>query len=139
MKQMLTEHEGSKAHGYLDTSGLMHVGVGRNIDANGGIGLSDDEIDLLLDNDVVRVMRELAKALPWYKQLDEVRQDVLVMMSFNLGLPRLLKFEKAIAAAQAGHYDTAAVEMLDSRWAKQVGDRAVVLSIMMESGKYPDG
>ena len=136
---MLTEHEGSKAHGYLDTSGLMHVGVGRNIDANGGIGLSDDEIDLLLDNDVVRVMRELAKALPWYKQLDEVRQDVLVMMSFNLGLPRLLKFEKAIAAAQAGHYDTAAVEMLDSRWAKQVGDRAVVLSIMMESGKYPDG
>lgn len=141
LKKMLAEHEGRREFAYQDSSEppKWHIGVGRNIDANGGIGLSNDEIDMLLDNDVVRVMRELANALPWYKQIDEVRQDVLVMMSFNLGLPRLLKFEKAIAAMQAGHFETAAAEMLDSRWHSQVGARARVLAAMMETGTYPDG
>lgn len=138
---MLTEHEGKRQFAYQDSSESpkWHIGVGRNIDADGGLGLSPEEIDFLLENDIVRSMKELANAFPWYSTLDEVRQDVLVMMAFNLGLPRLRGFNNALAACQAGDYEVCAAEMLDSRWHSQVGARARVLARMMATGEYPDG
>ena len=45
-------------------------------------------------------------------------------MCFNMGAPRLGQFKKFIAAINDGNWNTAAVEMMDSRWAKQVGVRA---------------
>ena len=136
---MLTEHEGKRQFAYQDSGDKWHIGVGRNIDEGGGLGLSDDEIDFLLENDIVRCMKELANAFPWYSSLDEVRQDVLVMMAFNLGLTRLRGFNRALAACQAGDYEVCAAEMLDSRWAEQIGDRSRVLSTMMATGEYADG
>jgi len=57
-------------------------------------------------------------------------------MAFNMGVPRLCKFKKMWAAIYAGDYNTAAIEMLDSRWATQVGTRAIKLSKAMEEGKF---
>ena len=134
---MLEAHEGKRNKAYQDPGGKWHIGIGRNIDPS-GLGLSDEEVLYLLDNDIVRVMRELAGAFPWYSQLDQTRQDALVMIAFNLGLTRLRKFEKALSALSVSNYSAAKIEFLDSLWSKQVGHRAEVLATMIETGEYPD-
>jgi lysozyme len=113
----------------------MTIGVGRNIDPNGGLGLSEDEIDYLLENDLRRCERELGR-FSWFDDLDMVRQDALINMCFNLGFTRLLKFKNMLAAIAEGRYSLAAVEALDSKWAKQVGDRAKELAYQIETGTY---
>lgn len=136
LREMLKRHEGVKAHAYKCTAGKITVGVGRNIDSDGGIGLSDEEIDFLLDNDIVRCIQELNGVFPWFNSLDTVRSDAIIDICFNLGLPRLMLFQKAIKAMKAGDYETAADEFFDSRWAKQVGNRAIEICEMIRTGKY---
>jgi lysozyme len=59
-------------------------------------------------------------------------------MLFNLGLRDFVGFKRMIAAIQRKDYESAADEMTLSRWAKQVGDRDLVLCQMMRSGKFPE-
>ena len=117
---------------------MITVGVGRNIDENGGLGLSDDEIDYLLENDIKRCKQELI-ALPWFVDLDSVRQDAIINLCFNLGMTRLLGFKNALAAMEAGDHPKAADEFYDSRWAKQVGSRADEVCEMIRTGRYGEG
>jgi len=138
LSEMLRRHEGVETHAYVDTVGKVTIGVGRNIDVNGGMGLSDTEIKYLLSNDISRVELELYNTFDWFDDLGEARGDAMVDICFNLGLPRLLKFKKALAAMDAEDYDTAAYEFLNSRWADQVGNRAIELAEMIRSGSYDD-
>jgi lysozyme len=108
--------------------------VGRNLEDR---GITREEAAYLLANDITTEERELLRALPWVAQLDEVRQRVLLDMSFNLGLVGLLGFKNTLATIRAGDYSKAAAMMLDSRWASQVGERAERLSRMMATGKDP--
>ena len=62
-----------------------------------------------------------------FGELPDPVQQILVNMMFNMGRPRLSKFKKMNSAIAEGDWKTAAVEMMDSRWARQVGDRAVRL------------
>jgi len=101
-----------------------------------GLGLSHDEIEYRLQNDVKRCIEELDSNFPLYRNLCEARRDAMINLCFNLGLPRLKKFVKALAAMEAGNYQEAAVEFLDSRWAKQVGARALEVTHMIRSGEY---
>ena len=133
--EMLRKHEGVETHAYKCTAGKTTIGVGRNIDPNGGIGLSNDEIDYLLANDVERVDAELFQVFSWYDDLDDPRKDAIMDMCFNMGLPRLMQFKKALGAMSAKNYDSAAVEFLDSRWAKQVGQRAISITDIIRSGE----
>ena len=134
--EMLRLHEGVETHAYKCTADKITIGVGRNIDPAGGIGLTDDEIDYLLSGDVKRVQVELINTFTWFSELDEVRKDAMTDICFNIGLPRLLKFEKSLAAMSIGDYDRAADEFLDSRWANQVGARAITITDMIRSGDY---
>ena len=134
--EMLRKHEGVETHAYVDTVGKVTIGVGRNIDKNGGIGLSQREIDYLLASDVERVEAELSRAFEWYDSLNDARKDAMMDMCFNMGLPRLSKFKKSLAAMSNRHYEIAAVEFLDSRWAVQVGQRAITISEMIRTGEY---
>jgi len=52
LTEMLKRHEGVKTHAYKCSASKITVGVGRNIDPKGGIGLTEDEIDYLLQNDI---------------------------------------------------------------------------------------
>ena len=133
---MLKQHEGKRHFAYKCSAGKWTIGVGRNIDENGGIGLSEEEIDYLLDADIVRCLRELS-VFEWFSDLDEVRQDAMVSLCLNLGLTRLRKFEKALQAMKYNLYEEAATEFLDSRWASQVGYRANELAEMIRTGDYP--
>ena len=134
--EILKRHEGVETHAYTDSVGKITIGVGRNIDPSGGIGLSTGEINHLLSNDISRVEKELYNTFDWFDSLDDVRGDALVNICFNLGLPRLMKFKKALAAMEDGDYNLAAIEWLDSVWAEQVGQRAIELSLMIETGEY---
>ena len=136
--EMLKRHEGVESHAYECSEGKITVGVGRNIDQEGGIGLSDDEVDYLLQNDVERVIKELATEYTWFGDLDDVRRDAMVDISFNLGATRLRLFKRALAAMEEADYKVAATEFLDSKWAKQVGGRALELTDMISSGEYSD-
>ena len=134
--EMLRAHESVETYAYTCSAGKITIGVGRNIDSGGGLGLSDDEIDYLLANDVKRVNDELLGAFGWYKTLGTERKDAIMDMCFNMGLPRLMQFKKALAAMAKGDYVTASAEFLDSKWATQVGMRAVTITDIIESGEY---
>ena len=125
-------HEGVRSKVYLDTEGIETIGVGRNLVDR---GLSDDEIELMLANDIRDFQEEVESAFPWWSDMDDVRQRVVVDMAFNMGLGSLSKFVNTLAHIENGRYEEASVEMLDSKWARQVGDRANVLSDMMKTGE----
>ena len=71
--EQLKRHEGVETHAYECSSGKLTIGVGRNIDPEGGIGLSMDEIEYLLSNDILRCIKEISTEYPWFGDLDEVR------------------------------------------------------------------
>jgi lysozyme len=127
--ETLKRHEGVKAFAYQCTADKTTIGVGRCVDEDGGIGLSDDEIEYLLLNDIERC--------DWYRSLTKPRRDAMINLCFNLGLTRLRGFVKALEAMSRGQYDVAADEFMDSRWATQVGDRAVEVTELIRTGDYP--
>lgn len=130
----LRRDEGVRRSAYQDSVGLWTIGVGRLIDAKKGAGLSDDEINYLLLNDVAKVRAELDAAIPWWKTLDPVRQRCLLNMAFNLGVSGLLGFTNTLAAVKAHDWNRAAAGMIASKWSSQVGARAVRLAQMMKTG-----
>lgn len=130
---MIKRHEGLKLTAYKDTEGILTIGYGRNLE---GRGISIQEAEMMLDNDISDCMAQLRVNLPYFDVLDSVRQDVLINMCFNLGWPGLQKFKLTLTHIQHGDYAMAAEAMMDSKWSKQVGDRAVELSEMMRTGKY---
>lgn len=134
--KMLKRHEGVKSHAYRCSENFITVGVGRNIDSDGGLGLSEDEIDYLLANDIRRCRAELEEGFDWFGELDGIRQDALIDFNFNVGLTTFLKFKKFIAAMKKNDWPTAAKELLSSKYAKQVGARADEIAAMITSGDY---
>ena len=130
-KQLLRD-EGFRSRPYKDTVGILTVGIGRNLEA---VGIRKDEAIYMLQNDIEECERHLDSTLPWWRYLPAARQSALVNMCFNLGVSRLLKFKKFLAALNQQKYEDAAKEMLNSKWAEQVGQRAVRLSKQIETGE----
>ena len=134
--EMLKRHEGVEHHIYRCSAGFWTIGSGRNVDPNGGLGLSDDEVDYLLENDIARVIKELSSEYAWFNDLDDVRKDAMIDISFNLGATRLRGFKKALAAMEVADYTLAAKEFLDSKWSRDVKGRAHELASMIATGEY---
>mgnify|MGYP003141361320 CR=1 FL=1 len=134
-RQLITRHEGRRARMYLDSLGNETIGVGRNLKAR---GLSADEIDLLLTNDLDHAEKDaITWAGPVWLYLSPVRRHVIVDMAFNMGLPRLRGFKRFRAAVRRQDWESAAAEMIDSRWYVQVKGRAKTLVKMMRTGEWP--
>ncbi len=133
--EQLKRHEGFSSKPYRCTAGRLTIGYGRNLDAN---GITEEEADRMLSSDLADVIQALCVRLPIYNDptVSHVRLSVLDNMAFNLGVSGLLQFKKMIAAFEKRDYDTAAKEMLNSKWAKQVKGRAVELSEQMRTGKW---
>lgn len=137
LRDLLEDHEGRVNHAYQDSLGYWTIGVGHLIDKRRGGSLPDHVIDLLLQWDIAKKSGELFRALPWARDLDEVRQAVLIDMTFNLGIAGLLGFKNTLAAVKEKRWDDAAKGMMQSKWARQVGRRALALADMMRSGRWP--
>ncbi len=132
LKQQLINHEGTRLMPYLCSAGYLTIGVGRNLAQK---GISQTEADYLLENDIAE-FTELVKASIDTSQCNEPRLAVLINMAFNLGIDGLLKFKNTLQSIENGQYDLAAIQMLDSLWATQVGDRANQLALQMETGQW---
>ena len=133
----LRRDEGVRYEPYKDTLGIDTVGVGHNLKAK-PLGLiyplTDAEVDRLLAFDLDDVFAGLDKHLPWWRDLSQARQRVLANMVFNMGIAGVLTFKNTLSEIQRGHYQIAADNMLKSKWAKQVGQRANRLARMMVEG-----
>lgn len=132
LKAQLRLHEGVRLTPYTCTAGKLTIGVGRNLI---DVGISAREAEYLLDSDIDRTLTALVDALPWVLGLSDVRMRVLIDMAFNLGMQGLLGFKRTLHAVQTRDYEGAARGMLDSKWAGQVGERAVTLARMMATGE----
>ena len=120
----LREEEGWSSTIYKCSENKMSLGYGRNVDPDGGIGITREEGEFMLANDVRRTVQELENAFPQLGDLDQPRTAVLIELCFQLGLPTLRKFSNMLAGLWAGDNDLAAHELLDSRYARQVPARA---------------
>lgn len=132
LREQLIRHEGVRLKPYRCTAGKLTIGVGRNLD---DVGISKEEALYLLDNDIAKAESTLLQALPWVKDLDEQRRNVLINMTFNMGIDGLLGFKNTLSLIQAKRYEEAAKNMLQSKWAMQVGNRAVYLAKVMDTGE----
>jgi len=146
----LKRHEGFRSQMYMDTCipPKETIGYGYNLSANPlrlssleinhahTKGVNEVEAERILKLMVSKCVDQLEEAIPFINKLDTVRQDILINMGFNMGLVGLLKFKKALLLVKAGDYTKASIEMLDSKWAKDVGNRALELSTQMKSGVY---
>lgn len=133
LTELIIRHEGLKLHPYRDTNGYLTIGVGRNLDTS---GISADEAYALLDHDITRCQLELLPYL-WYSNLDETRRGVIVELTFNVGLTKVLEFKKMITALKLLDFKTASKELGESTWATQVGvNRATNMSARLLTGKY---
>jgi lysozyme len=133
LEDQLIDHEGLELSLYKCTGDKWTIGVGRNLDDR---GITEDEARYLLKNDITIVEEELLRNKPSVADLDGVRQRVLVDMGFNLGIPILLKFQNMWTAIEDEDWIEASEQMLDSRWAKQVGRRAIRLADAMKTGEW---
>lgn len=125
------EQSGKHArHPYECPAGFTTIGWGRNLD---GKGISEDEADYMLVNDIKGAILDLNRTWPWWNEQPNQVRGVLLDMAMNMGMDKLAGFKKFAAALQTKQYQTAAVEMLDSKWAWQVGDRADELAEIVRS------
>lgn len=129
MIDRIKKHEGLRLKSYRCTAGKLTIGYGRNLEDN---GITEEEAHFLLMNDLEKSWDECCKAFSWISKMDKIRQGVIVELCFNMGLGRLKGFKKMLAACERGDYETASVEMLDSLWARQVGQRAKTLANIMK-------
>ena len=150
----LIEHEGMILTVYEDSLGIETIGIGRNLKDRGITkeeleymdipsmavvyehGITEADARYLALNDIRIVENELCRVHKCVENLDSVRQLILMDMAFNMGVPRLCKFVKMWNAIHEGRFDIAAMEMMDSRWARQVKSRSVKLSEAMRTGEF---
>lgn len=128
----ISEAEKFRAYPYPDR-GHWSIGYGRNLTAR---GVSRPEAWLLMENDVLDVTRELDEHLPWWQGLNAPRRAALVEMGYNLGVGGLRSFERMLDALKRGEFQRAEAEALDSRWHKQVGNRAKRIARQLRTGEW---
>jgi lysozyme len=132
----LRRDEGEKLHVYKDHLGYWTLGVGRLVDKRRGGGISAEESAYLLNNDINRIDADLRSRLAWFANLDEVRQEALINMAFQLGVEGLLKFRNTLAAIRDERYEHAAELARQSLWAKQTPERAKRVCLQISTGVW---
>lgn len=133
MIEQIKLHEGLRLMPYKCSEGFLTIGYGRNIQTR---GISPDEAEEMLLNDVSDVEESLARHSLLGKEHSDPRRAVIINMAFQLGINGLFKFKKTLEAYKKCEYELAAKEMLDSLWAKQTTSRAKALSDQMFTGEW---
>lgn len=128
--EMLKRHEGFRQFIYKCTAGKNTIGYGLNLDE----GITEEEASLLLDLRVKKIRYDLREVLSFYEGLSATRKDVLVNMAYNLGVGGLLKFKETLRLIGEGKFEEASIQMLKSKWATQVPNRAKELSKLFSRG-----
>jgi lysozyme len=131
--KLLTRDEGLRLKPYRCTAGKLTIGVGRNLE---DVGITKEEAEQMLANDISRVTVDIVKRIPWALKLDDARFSVIHSMVFQMGIGGVMNFRKFLNALQMGDYVKASIEMMDSKWAQHDSPaRAKRLAEVMRSGK----
>lgn len=128
----LYRDEGEVLHAYQDTLGFWTIGIGRLIDERKGGGITKDESNSLLLNDIKTHTLRVIEKLPWAIGLSEARLGVLINMHFQLG-DGVFLFTVTLGLVKAKKYTAASKEMLASKWAQQTPARAKRLAEQMRT------
>lgn len=131
MATRLQGEEGYRQYPYKDIKGILTIGIGRNLETN---GINHDESLYLVKNDIIRVVNELQKSLPWFSKLNSNCQIALIDLGFNLGVPKLLSFTDFIAFIEQGKYKEAADDLLSTEYAKELPYRAQSVANLIVEG-----
>lgn len=131
MEDLLKQQEGLRLQKYFCTAGILTIGYGHNLEK----GITKDTAEFIFKEDLKEVATSLTP-YTWFQKLNEVRRGVIINMVFNLGLSRFLLFKRFIEALEEENFDLASKEMLNSKWASQVGFRSTHLSEIMKHGKF---
>jgi|TARA_R110002020_G_scaffold58495_6_gene160390 lysozyme len=142
LEDLLSLHEGVRLKAYDDATGKtvkpgdtvlgnVTIGIGRNLIGN---GITTREMKALLKNDIIRA-RKRAERYKWFSAMNPPRQAVIVSLIFNMG--NIDSFVRMRAAIAVKDWETSAMELLDSKYSRDVGDRCLILSDMLRSGKWP--
>lgn len=140
LQTMLERDEGRKYQAYPDpltrgdpwTIGIGHTGP----EVHQGLQWDDTQIDTAFASDTGIAESECRANFPWFDQLNDARQAVLISMCFQMGIHRLLAFVNTLAMIGAGNYAGASDGMLDSVWAYQTPSRAARLAYQMKTGLW---
>jgi lysozyme len=131
--EQLKIHEGMKLKPYKCTAGKLTIGIGRNLE---DVGITMEEAEYFLQNDIAEARSQLLHAFPWMGELNDARISAMINFTFNVGIGTVKKFENTLSYMQSGEWDKAADEMMDSRWARQVGNRAIEVTEQIRTGKW---
>jgi len=132
LKKQLVVHEGLELKPYKCTANKTTIGVGRNIEE---VGISEDEAMYLLENDIKNVVAQCQATFSWFDDLTDIRKEAIVNLVFNMGLSTFCKFKNTISYLEQGLYELAGTELLDSNYARQVGQRSVDVANMIAGDK----
>lgn len=151
MAEMITRlkmHEGCSLKPYKCPAGKLTIGIGRNVEDNPLTaeelrvvgdwkhGITREAAHYLCRNDIERCIADLKKNLKWFDGLDKERKYALIDLCFNMGIRTLLTFKKTLASIAGGNYRTAAEQLLQSKYASQVGKRAKRIAKLIETGRW---
>lgn len=150
LRSSLDVHEGDKLKVYDDATGKPlekgdtllgnpTIGRGRNL---ADPGISQEESDMMITNDITRVQRELDTRLPWWSTKNNARQLAIAELAFNLGIDKLIaKWPKTVEFLRIDQYDSATNEIMNNHvWVDEVGtERAVYIAKLVASGQLPNG
>jgi len=125
--ELITKHEGFKSKAYRCSSGALTIGYGTNLD----LGISKEEALVLLNFRLSKMNDRLSKH-KWFNQLPYEKKNVILDMTYSLGVSGILKFKRMISHLRTKQYYMAAYEMRNSLWYRQVGARGEYLSKLME-------
>ena len=131
--EQLKIHEGFRSNVYTCSGGKKTVGYGRNLQ---DIGISEEEAEMLLKNDIYEATNQLLNAFPFMATFSDARISAMINFTFNVGIGTVKTFTKSIDALKKEDFNLAADMMLDSRWANQVGDRAIQITEQIRTSKW---
>ena len=131
LREEIKYDEGSVNEIYLDHLGLATFGIGHLVTEwdeeygwEVGTPVSEDRCNEVFDSDIQIVLADCKQLYPDFNELPEEVQRIIANMMFNMGRPRLSKFKGMKAGVDARDWNKAADEMVDSRWYRQVTNRA---------------
>lgn len=129
---------------YQDSEGIWTIAVGHNIEVDPVMkpelgqlmktGITDDEVNVLLDHDIAKAEADLYRVYPWAESMDEARREVLIDMTFNMGISKVFQFHNTMTMIKEGRYHDAAENLKQSLWFKEVGSRAENLCEILDTG-----
>jgi lysozyme len=137
--------EGEKLFPYKDSVGIWTIGVGHNLKSDPTMnaqlthllqtGITPEMSRALFDHDLQAVKLSLDLHIPWWRNMDDVRQDALANMCFNLGCAELMTWHHTLDALKAGDYELASHNLLSSEpWHSQIPHRADRIGSQIKTG-----